>query len=81
MRSWLALPEGASADQPGAAAAVDPRRPAGLVERVVVALEPVARGGPGVRRAAARPGAVHRLRARLHRPRLGAAGARRRTPT
>ena len=60
--------------QPGAAAAVDPRRPAGVVERLVVALEPVAGGGPGVRRAAARPGPVHRLRAGLHPPRLGQLG-------
>ena len=81
VRSWLALPEDASADKPGAAAAVDPRRPAGLVERVVVALEPVDRRRPRVRRAAARPGAVHRLRPRLHPPRLGQLGRRRRTPT
>ena len=81
VRSWLCLPEGASADAPGAAAAVDPRRPAGLVERLVVALEPVDRGRPRLRRAAARPGAVHRLRPGLHPPRLGRAGARRRTPT
>ena len=74
VRAWLALPDGASAGQPGAAAAVDPRRTARLVERVVVALEPVARRGPGVRRAAARPGAVHRLRPRLHPPGLGAVG-------
>ena len=37
--------------------------------------------GPGVRRTAARPGAVHRLRAGLHRAAAGAAGAARRTPT
>ena len=74
VRAWLALPEGASADEPGAAAAVDPRRSAGLVERVVVALEPVAAGGHGLRRAAARPGAVHRLRPGLHPARLGRVG-------
>ena len=62
------------ADAPGAAAAVDPRRPARLVERLVVALEPVARRRAGVRRAAARPGAVHRLRAGLHPARLGRVG-------
>ena len=58
----------------GAAAAVDPWRSAGFVERMVVALEPVDRCGPGVRRAAARPGAVHRLRTGLHPPRLGQLG-------
>ena len=81
VRAWLALPDDASADEPGPAAALDPRRPAGLVERLVVALEPVAGGRAGVRRAAARPGAVHRLRAGLHRAAAGATGARRRTPT
>ena len=76
VRAWLALPDGASAARPGAAAAVDPRRPARLVERLVLALEPVARRRPGVRRAAARPGAVHRLRPGLHPPRLGQLGRR-----
>ena len=39
------------------------------LERLVVAVEPVADGRPRVRRAAARPGPVHRLRPRVHRPR------------
>src|ERR1022692_3882092 len=49
--------------------AVGPRRPAGQLEFMVVAVEPVADGGPRLRGAAARPGAVHWVRPRLHRPR------------
>ena len=73
VRGWLVLPR---APRP---------RPAPLllwihggplvVERVDVAVEPVA-GGPRLRSAAARPGAVHRLRAGVHRPRLGPLGRR-----
>ena len=55
--------------------------PLGVVERLVLALEPVDRRGAGVRRAAARPGAVHRLRPGVHPARLGRLGRRRRTPT
>ena len=46
-----------------------------------LALEPVARGGPGVRGAAARPGAVDRLRPATSSAAAGAPGAARRTPT
>ena len=59
-----------------AAAAVDPRRPAQLVEQLELALEPVADGRQGLCRAAARSGAVDRLR-RAHDPaRLGPVGRR-----
>ena len=52
------------------AAAVDPRRPAGQLERLELAMEPAAGGRPRLRGAAARSRAVHRLRPRLHRARL-----------
>ena len=52
-----------------AAAAVGARRPAVELEHLVLAVEPVADGGPRLRGAAARPGPVHRVRAGLHRPR------------
>ena len=74
VRSWLCLPGGCVRRLAGAAAAVDPRWSARLVERLVVAVEPLDRRGAGVRRAAARPGSLHRLRAGLHRPRLGCLG-------
>ncbi len=69
VRSWLVLPETASAGQPGAAAALGARRPDEQLEHLVLAVEPVADGGPRLRRAAAGPGAVHRVRAGLHHPR------------
>ena len=53
-----------------AAAAVGPRRAAHELELLVVAVEPVADGRPGLCRAAARSRPVHRLRPRLRRPRL-----------
>ena len=72
---FVALPPGGCVRRlAGPAAAVDPRWSARLVERLVVAVEPLDRRGAGVRRAAARPGSLHRLRAGLHRPRLGCLG-------
>ena len=65
----------------GAAAAVDPRWSGQQLERVVVAVEPVADGGPRVRRSAAGSGAVDRLRSRVPPARLGSAGAVVRSPT
>ena len=65
-----------SGTEPGAAAAVDPRRTAGQLERLALAVEPVAAGRAGLRGAAARPGAVHRLRPGLHPARLGRMGRR-----
>ncbi|CAA9425081.1 MAG: prolyl oligopeptidase family protein [imported], putative, partial [uncultured Pseudonocardia sp.] len=62
--------------RPGPAAAVDPRRPARELERLAVAVEPVADGRAGLGGAAARPGAVHRLRARLRGAGLGRVGRR-----
>ncbi len=62
--------------QPGAAAAVGARRPHEQLERLVVAVEPVADGRPRLRRAAAGPGAVHRLRPAVHRPGLPRWGER-----
>ena len=53
---------GRLARAPRAAAAVGARRPAEQLELLVLAVEPVADGGPRLRRAAARPGPVHRLR-------------------
>jgi dipeptidyl aminopeptidase/acylaminoacyl peptidase len=47
LRAWLALPHAAADDAPVAAAAVGARRPAGQLERLALALEPVADGGPG----------------------------------
>ncbi len=47
---------------PRAAAAVGPRRAHVQLERLAVAVEPVAGGRPRLRGAAARPGPVHRLR-------------------
>ena len=73
VRSWLALPD---RGRPGAAGAVDPRRPAGQLERLALAVEPMAAGRAGIRRAAARPGAVDGLRAGLHPARLGRMGFR-----
>ena len=70
-RGWLALP---AARRQGPAAPVDPRRAARLVERVVVAVEPVAARRAGLRGAAARPGAVDRLRPAVHPGRLGRVG-------
>ena len=75
VRAWLALPDGADR-RTGAAAAVDPRRPARLVERVVVAVEPVDPRRAGVRRAAAGPGAVDRVRPGVRAARLGRVGCR-----
>jgi dipeptidyl aminopeptidase/acylaminoacyl peptidase len=46
------------------------------LERLALALEPVAARRPRLRRAAARPGAVHRLRPGLHPARLGRMGRR-----
>ena len=81
LRAWLVLPDGAAADDPRAAAAVDPRRPAEQLERLALAVEPVADGRARLRGAAARPGAVHRVRAGVRHPRAGAAGAPSPTPT
>ena len=64
-----------------AAAAVGARRPAGELERLVLAVEPVADDGARLRRAAARPGAVHRLRPAHDRARPRPAGAKLPTPT
>ena len=58
----------------GAAGAVDSRRPVGLVERVVVAVEPVAAGRRRLRGAAARSRVVDRLRPGVHRSRMGSVG-------
>ncbi len=60
----------------GAAAVVDPRWAPRLVERLDVALEPVAAGGQGLRRPPAGSGPVHRLRPVLHPARLGRLGRR-----
>ena len=57
-----------------AAPAVDPRRPAGFVERLDVALESLAARRQGLRRAAARSRAFHRLRPGIHPARLGRVG-------
>ena len=63
-------------DDPRPAAAVGPRRPAEQLERLALAVEPVDHGRPRLRGAAARPGPVHRVRARLRHPRLGSLGRR-----
>ena len=77
VHSWLALPAGASAERPGAAGGVDPRRAARLVEqRLALAVVPLAAGRAGLRRPAARPGAVDRLRAGLRRAGPGPVGRR-----
>ena len=55
--------------------------PLGSWNAWTLALEPVAAGGAGLRRAAAGPGPVHRLRPGLHPARLGRSGARLRSPT
>ena len=60
--------------RPGPAAALGPRRPAGQLEQLGLALESVAAGGARVRGAAARSGAVDRLRTGLHPARLGRLG-------
>ena len=65
----------------GAAPALGARRPDEQLEHLVVAVEPVAHGGPRLRRAAAGPGAVHRVRARASSPARTASGAPGRTPT
>ena len=64
LRAWLVAAAATTEPRPraAAAAAVGPRRAAGQLERLAVAVEPVADGRARVRRAAARPGAVHRLR-------------------
>ena len=59
-----------------AAPAVGPRRTAGQLELLALAVEPVGARGARLRRAAARPGAVDRLRAGLHPARLGQLGRR-----
>ncbi len=74
LRAWLVLPPGASAHVPAPAAAVGARRPAALVELLVVAVDALAHGRARLRRAAARPGALDGVRARLRAPRLGALG-------
>ena len=71
VRAWLALPKHHGE---GPAAPLDPRRSAGVVERVVVAVEPVDPRRARVRGPAARPGAVHRLRPGLRAGRLGGVG-------
>ncbi len=58
----------------GAAAAVDPWWAGEQLERLVVAVEPVAHGGPRVRRPAAGSRAVDRLRPRVPPARLGPVG-------
>ena len=58
-----------------AVGAVDSRRPVGFVERVVVAVEPVAAGRRRLRGAAARSGLVDRLRPGVHCRGWGAWGA------
>ncbi|AHK32647.1 Dipeptidyl-peptidase 5 [Rhodococcus opacus PD630] len=55
----------------GASRAVGARRPPGFVEHLVVAMEPVAPGRAGIRRAAPGSGVVHRLRAGVPRAGLG----------
>ncbi len=57
-----------------AARRVRPRRAAQLVELVALALEPAHPGRPGLRRPAARPRPVDRVRAGDARPRLGTVG-------
>ena len=61
---------------PGAPAALGARRADEQLEFLVVAVEPMANGRPRLRRAAARPGAVHRIRPGVHRPRARNWGAR-----
>ena len=65
-----------AARRPGAgpAAVVGARRSPGQLEQLGLAMEPVADGRQGLRGAAARPGAVDRLRTRLHPARLGSLG-------
>ena len=60
--------------QTRSAPALDPRWSAGLLERLDLALEPLAAGGPRLRGAPAGPGAVHRLRPGTHPARLGRMG-------
>ena len=64
-----------------AAAAVDPRRPAGSWNAWSWRWNPWLRPPRRVRRPAAGPGAVDRLRAGLHPPGLGPLGCTSRTPT
>ena len=71
VRSWLVLPEDAA---PGPAGVVDPRRAAGQLEQLVMAMEPVAAGRAGLRGAAAGSGAVDRLRTGIHPAWLGSVG-------
>ncbi len=59
---------------PGTAGAVGARRAAGQLERLELALDAVAAGRAGIRRAAARSRPFHRVRARLRPPRLGPLG-------
>ena len=65
-----------AARRPGAgpAAVVGARRSVGQLEQLGLAMEPVADGRQGLRGAAARPGAVDRLRTGLHPARLGSLG-------
>lgn len=73
IRAWLALPDGASADNPAPLVLWIHGGPLSSWNTWVVAVESVAAGIAWVRRAAARPGAVHRIRAGLHPARLGSA--------
>ncbi len=66
---------------PRAAAAVGSRRTAVQLEQLVLAVEPVAHGGPRLRRPAARPGPVDRLRAAHDGARPRHLGRAARTPT
>src|SRR6202042_2065287 len=65
-----------AARRPGAglAAVVDPRRTAGELERLGLAMESVADGRAGLRGAAARSRTVDRLRTGIHPARLGSVG-------
>jgi hypothetical protein len=85
LRSWLVLPEGpaeGTADGTAAGTARHPLLlwvhggPLGSWSGWSWRWNPVADGRSRLRRAAARPGAVHRLRPGLHPPRLGVLGRR-----
>ena len=79
VRGWLVLPEGARRHA-SATVAMDPRRAARLVERVVVEVEPLADGRGGLCSADARPGHLDRY-GRAFIARGWGRGAGRRTPT
>ena len=76
VHSWLALPADASDADPAPLRRVDPRRAPRLVEQLALAVEPLAARRAGLRRAAARPGAVDRLRPGLRGAGPGPVGRR-----